>query len=139
MSQSKTKYLITGGAGFVGSSIALYLKQKHPSAQVIALDNLKRRGSELSLPRLRAAGVDFVHGDVREITDLEQVGPVDCLSSAPRSQVYKRVTAKTRPTSPKPISTVLSIASNIYAGSVAEWFFSLPAECTQLSRCGNCL
>ncbi len=79
MPQNKTRYLITGGAGFVGSSIATYLKQKDPSAEVIALDNLKRRGSELSLPRLRQAGVSFVHGDVREITDLERVGPVDWL------------------------------------------------------------
>ena len=29
-------------------------------------DNLNRRGSELNLPRLREAGVEFVHGDVRE-------------------------------------------------------------------------
>ena len=32
----------------------------------MALDNLRRRGSELNLPRLREAGVAFVHGDVRE-------------------------------------------------------------------------
>ena len=31
------------------------------------LDNLYRRGSELNLPRLKAAGVEFVHGDVRHL------------------------------------------------------------------------
>lgn len=35
-----------------------------------ALDNLHRRGSELNLPRLAEAGVEFVRGDVREPGDL---------------------------------------------------------------------
>jgi CDP-paratose 2-epimerase len=38
---------------------------------VIALDNLRRRGSELNLPRLRDEGVEFVHGDIRNPNDLE--------------------------------------------------------------------
>ncbi len=38
------------------------LKRDLPDANVRAFDNLKRRGSELALPRLRSAGVDFVHG-----------------------------------------------------------------------------
>ena len=57
--------LITGGAGFVGSSLALRLKAEYPTRAVVAFDNLKRRGSELNLPRLRKAGIQFVHGDVR--------------------------------------------------------------------------
>lgn len=72
-------YLITGGAGFVGSSLALRLKQAEPGAEVIALDNLKRRGSELNLPRLREASVRFVHGDVRERADLLALPPIDAL------------------------------------------------------------
>ena len=35
-----------------------------------ALDNLYRRGSDLNLPRLADAGVDFLRGDVREPADL---------------------------------------------------------------------
>jgi CDP-paratose 2-epimerase len=73
------KILITGGAGFVGSSLALRFKQKRPDTEVIAFDNLKRRGSELSLPRLRRAGVTFVHGDVRVQEDLFAVGDVNLL------------------------------------------------------------
>ncbi|MBK9759432.1 MAG: NAD-dependent epimerase/dehydratase family protein [Flavobacteriales bacterium] len=72
-------YLITGGAGFVGSSIALRLKATEPDAKVLALDNLKRRGSELNLPRLRAAGVEFMHGDVREHSDLKGIPKIDAL------------------------------------------------------------
>lgn len=63
--------LITGGAGFVGSVMALGLKARYPERRVVALDNLKRRGSELNLPRLKAAGVGFIHGDIRSPEDLD--------------------------------------------------------------------
>jgi CDP-paratose 2-epimerase len=46
---------------------------------VIALDNLYRKGSELNLPRLAEAGVEFVRGDVREPADLERLPPISAL------------------------------------------------------------
>lgn len=73
------KLLITGGAGFVGSSLAIDFKKQNPACDVICLDNLNRRGSELNLPRLKQHGVQFVHGDVRNPHDLTQIGAVDCL------------------------------------------------------------
>jgi CDP-paratose 2-epimerase len=79
MAASYGKILVTGGAGFVGSNLALNWKRHAPETEVIALDNLKRRGSELALPRLRAGGVTFQHGDVRTQEDLEAVGPVDLM------------------------------------------------------------
>jgi len=71
--------LVTGGAGFVGANVAVALRERLDGARVLALDNLSRRGSELNLPRLRAAGVEVVHGDVREQADLLAVGPIDAL------------------------------------------------------------
>ena len=72
--------LITGGAGFVGSSLGLGLAQRYPDWKIIALDNLKRRGSELNIPRLKQAGIEFVHGDVRNAEDLEASAlPVDLI------------------------------------------------------------
>ena len=68
--------LVTGGAGFVGSTLSIALKNNLDSVEVVALDNLRRRGSELNLPRLREAGVTFVHGDVRSFDDLLSVRPV---------------------------------------------------------------
>jgi len=73
------KILITGGAGFVGSNLAISFKQHHSDLDIIALDNLKRRGSELNLPRLKKAGIKFIHGDVRHLSDLTDVGGVDLL------------------------------------------------------------
>ncbi len=73
------KLLITGGAGFVGSNLAIFFKRDYPSWNIIALDNLYRRGAELTLPRLRQNGVEFVHGDIRIIDDLERVGAFDLM------------------------------------------------------------
>jgi CDP-paratose 2-epimerase len=73
------RILITGGAGFVGSSLALMFKRDRPHDDVCALDNLKRRGSELALARLARAGVRFVHGDVRSVDDLRDAGAFDLL------------------------------------------------------------
>lgn len=61
--------LVTGGAGFIGCHVARSLVSRFPEARVVAMDNLRRRGSELNLSALAASGVEFVHGDVREADD----------------------------------------------------------------------
>lgn len=71
--------LITGGAGFVGSNLALNWKRDNPRSRVIALDNLKRRGSELNVNRLKTAGVEFLHGDIRNKEDLAAAGEFDLM------------------------------------------------------------
>lgn len=71
--------LFTGGAGFVGSNLAIAFKKEYPESQIIALDNLKRRGSELNIPRLQEAGVKYIHGDIRNLEDLEFSYPIELL------------------------------------------------------------
>jgi CDP-paratose 2-epimerase len=76
------RILITGGAGFVGSSLCIRLKERYPHYSIIAFDNLKRRGSELNLIELRRRDIDFVHGDIRNPEDLDAVGGFDVLVEA---------------------------------------------------------
>ena len=47
------KILITGGCGFVGSNIAIYLKNKLKGAKISSLDNLTRKGSQINKERLK--------------------------------------------------------------------------------------
>jgi CDP-paratose 2-epimerase len=73
------RVLVTGGAGFVGGNLVVALARRRPDWEIVALDNLMRRGAELNLPRLRESGVEFVHGDVREPSDLAAAGPFDAM------------------------------------------------------------
>jgi CDP-paratose 2-epimerase len=62
----------------VGSNLAIALAGDG-ERDVFALDNLHRHGSELNLPRLAEAGVQFVRGDVREPDDLERLPRFDAI------------------------------------------------------------
>jgi CDP-paratose 2-epimerase len=73
------RVLVTGGAGFIGANVAIGLAARHGDWRLAAVDNLRRRGSELNLTRLRAAGVGFAHGDVRIQADLETLGEFDAI------------------------------------------------------------
>lgn len=72
------RVLVTGGAGFVGSSLAVALRVAFPHGSVVCMDNLYRRGSELNLPRLREHGIAFHWGDVRDPA-LYPDGPFDLI------------------------------------------------------------
>jgi CDP-paratose 2-epimerase len=83
------RVLITGGAGFVGGNLAIALAERHPDWDLVAFDNLHRRGSELNLPRLREHGIDFVHGDVRDPGDLMAIQGLNAIvecSAEPSAQ-----------------------------------------------------
>ena len=73
------RVLITGGAGFVGANLGICLAERHSDWELVAYDNLYRRGSELNLPRLDQAGIAFVKGDVRDLEELSAIEEVDAL------------------------------------------------------------
>jgi CDP-paratose 2-epimerase len=77
------RILITGGAGFVGSNLALLFKRDQPATHVTVFDNLKRRGSETNLQQFKQHGIKFVHGDIRHRSDLDDLeGNFDVLIEA---------------------------------------------------------
>ena len=73
------RILITGGAGFVGSNLAIKFKERYPNVDITVMDNLKRRGSELNLPRLKESGVEFIHGDIRNKEDFKEMPNFDLM------------------------------------------------------------
>lgn len=76
------RILITGGAGFVGASLAKFFLAQS-GTEVVLVDNLRRRGAETTLSSLTAAGAQFVHGDVRNADDLSALnGTFDLLIEA---------------------------------------------------------
>lgn len=78
----RMRIIVTGGAGFVGSSLCIRLRELYPDYSVIAFDNLRRRGSELNLRDLNGHGVGFIHGDIRCREDLEALDAFDVLIEA---------------------------------------------------------
>jgi len=77
---NSVKILITGIAGFVGSSLALALQER--GFTVAGIDNLMRPGSETNRARLQARGIGFVHGDIRAASDWESLGSADWVIDA---------------------------------------------------------
>lgn len=66
------KVLITGGAGFIGVNTAL--AHAMSGDDVVVMDNLSRRGSEINAKLLRAArGVTFERGDVRDYNSVKKI------------------------------------------------------------------
>jgi CDP-paratose 2-epimerase len=52
----------------------------YPTYKIQSFDNLRRRRSELSLKRFLNAGIDFIHGDIRNIEDLKTLIKADAIS-----------------------------------------------------------
>jgi len=88
---SSSSFLITGGAGFIGSHIAEYLLQ-HGAKKVRVLDNLSN-GFQSNLDILQQySGFEFMEADIRNIdscqqacTGMDYVSHQAALGSVPRS------------------------------------------------------
>jgi len=76
------RILITGVCGFVGSTVAEGLRLGWPDWQIVGMDNLIRAGSEQNRRRLAALGVQFAHGDIRNVSDLDSLPHCDWILDA---------------------------------------------------------
>jgi len=71
------KLLITGICGFVGSSLAKYLRADSSDWEIHGLDNFIRPGSERNRLELKRLGITVRHADLRSASDFETLPPVD--------------------------------------------------------------
>jgi CDP-paratose 2-epimerase len=76
------RVLITGICGFAGSSLAENLLERREGISITGIDNLMRPGSETNRNRLRKQGVEFIHGDIRQASDFENVPAADWVIDA---------------------------------------------------------
>lgn len=76
------KILITGICGFVGSSLAKYLRAHSPNWEIHGLDNFIRPGSERNRLELKRLGVHVRHADLRAASDFETLPAVDAVIDA---------------------------------------------------------
>lgn len=74
--------LITGGAGFIGSSLAFHFQEQHPEARVVVLDSF-RSGERLSNGNLKSFGHfknligftgEVISGDINDTELLHRLG-----------------------------------------------------------------
>lgn len=68
---SKTSFLVTGGAGFIGSNIVEYLL-KHGAGKVVVLDNFKTGFQHNIQPFLKSPNFTFIEGDICKYYDCQR-------------------------------------------------------------------
>lgn len=92
------RILITGICGFVGSELALSLRERLTSCTIVGLDNLLRPGSEGNRAVLRQAGCEITHGDLRSVADVDALPAADwVIDAAACPSVLSGVDGRTSP------------------------------------------
>ena len=73
------KILITGGCGFVGSNIAIYLKKKLKKAKILSLDNLTRKGSKQNKNRLKKYNIKNLNINIENFKKIRTLPKIDLI------------------------------------------------------------
>lgn len=67
-------YLVTGGAGFIGSNFVRFVLENEPGARVVNLDSLTYAGVKATVDELdRLPGHSFVRGDIRDASLVDEL------------------------------------------------------------------
>ncbi len=73
------KILITGGCGFVGSNISVYLKKNLKNAQISSLDNFSRHGSKINFKRLKKNNIKNFHINIERFSKIKVLPKFDLI------------------------------------------------------------
>jgi CDP-paratose 2-epimerase len=76
------RILISGICGFVGSTLALRLRETSEKSEIVGFDNFARPGSELNRLPLRRVGIEVRHADLRNGSDIEVLPKADWVIDA---------------------------------------------------------
>jgi len=80
------KILITGGCGFIGSNLAIFLKNNIKNSIVHSLDNLTRNSSKINLKRLKKEKIKNFNIDISSKKKIDQLTRydiiIDCCAEA---------------------------------------------------------
>ena len=69
-------FLVTGGAGYIGSNLIKELKQVYPKAKIVSLDNYSSGSIKNHID-----GVEYINGntgDINDIVELKEFSPSHC-------------------------------------------------------------
>ena len=70
------KILITGGCGFVGSNIAIFLKKNLKKVDIFSVDNLYRDGSKINRERLKNFKIKNYNFDIKNYNKIRTLKSV---------------------------------------------------------------
>ena len=73
------KILITGGCGFVGSNLAIFLKKKLKNSKIFSLDNLFRKGSKINQLRLKKNKIKNYRFDIINFKKIKNLKKFDLI------------------------------------------------------------
>tara|TARA_B100000029_G_scaffold454977_1_gene481856 strand:+ start:1208 stop:2206 length:999 start_codon:yes stop_codon:yes gene_type:complete len=73
------KILITGGCGFIGSNLAIFLKEKIKNAKIVSVDNFSRKGSVLNYKRLSQKKIKNFRIDITKSNKLTKLPKFDLI------------------------------------------------------------
>ena len=65
-----SKFLVTGGAGFIGGNFLHIMVNKYPNDEFVCIDALTYAGNMETLePIMNKKNFKFVHGDISSLSD----------------------------------------------------------------------
>ena len=73
------KILITGGCGFIGSNLSIFLKEKIKNVKITSVDNLSRKGSRLNHKRLSQKKIKNFKSDIGKSNKLTRFPKFDLI------------------------------------------------------------